>query len=59
MATKTAANEGNLNILGKDDDRKGAPHRAKEAGQSTAESKGSAQGSAGAKTGDSKAAAVS
>ncbi len=59
MANKTEANEGNINILGKGDDRKGAPPRAKEAGQSTTESKGSAQGSAGPNTGDPKTAAAS
>lgn len=60
MTSKTEANEGNINILGKGDDRKGAPSRAKEeAGQSTAESKGSAQGSAGPNTGDPKTAAAS
>lgn len=59
MATKTEADESNINVLGKNDDRKGVGARAKEAGQPTAESKESAQGSVGPKTGDPKAAAVS
>ncbi len=59
MADKTGVDEVKSNVLGKDDDRRGVAPRAKEAGQPTTESKGSAQGSVGPKTGDPKAAAVS
>ena len=59
MVNKTEAEERKLNVLGKDDDRKGVGPRAKEAGQSTAESKGSTQDTSGPKTSDPKAAAAS
>ncbi len=59
MANKTEADKVNINVLGKDDDRKGMGPRAKEPGQPTAESKGSTQDSVGPKTGDPKAATAS